>query len=205
MMQGFVMKRLPKAALFLAAAAWVVLSSQAQTVYTTPPVIVFDSFGPGWRYNQQIVSAISGADTSYGYISHTEYFTPSTSGNFSNAVLATYHVSGSLLSNFFITSDDFGGPGTILESFLNVPNNANGLLTLNSVAHPFLEAGRSYYLADEPADPTSLNGWYWASQPSDNCVFRISAIPVPEPAVASLAIAGLCLAARRWPARSSAK
>jgi len=169
-------------------------------------VAVYNSFGPGNTYNTAVVWAVSGASVSGGYRGQAEFFTPAVSGSLNSILLATYHVSGSRLSNFFIAQDNgFGAPGAILESFNNV-SNPTGLLTLNSVAAPQLQAGTEYWLCDEPATATSYNGWYYNKQghtngfafersqwgwtpfpgPPASGVFEVTVTPVPEPPAATL-------------------
>jgi hypothetical protein len=174
--------------------------------------VVFNSFGSGNTYNTATVWGISGASVSGGYRGQAEFFTPTVSGYLSSVLLATYHVSGSTLSNFYIAVDTTNGvPGTILESFLSVVN-PTGLLTLTSATRPFLQAGTEYWLCDEPATPTSYNGWYYNNQghapgfafdratgawsavtnsaPASG-VFRITVTATPEPSALTLAATGL--------------
>ena len=87
----------------------------------------------------------------------------------------------------------------------------NGLLTLNSTTHPWLEAGQQYWICDEPTATDSYNAWYennqgltnttayedseWAwlgrgPPNTPNGVFRVIVTPVPEPSVAMLAAFG---------------
>jgi hypothetical protein len=164
-----------------------------------------------------VVWGVSGASTAGGYRGQAEWFVPGISGNLSSVVLATYQSSGSGRSNFYLAEDSGGIPGTILESYLNVQNNANGLLTLTSGGQPLLQAGTKYWLGDEPADATTVNGWFennqsytngfafersqWGwqatSDPSHSGVFRVSMTPVPEPATFALISMGFCLVARK--------
>jgi hypothetical protein len=179
------------------------------------PVVVFDSFGPGNTYLSSVVWGVSGASTSGGYRGQAEWFLPGISGNLSSVVLATFRSSGSGRSNFYLAQDNGGIPGTILESYLNVQNNPNGLLTLTSAGQPLLQAGTKYWLADEPADLTTVNGWFennqsftngfafersqWGWQAADHAasgVFRVSVTPVPEPTAFALIGLGVCLLGR---------
>jgi hypothetical protein len=182
-----------------------VISASAQ-------VVVYNSFGPGNSYDTTTKWAVSGASTSGGYRGQAEAFTPGISGDLSSIVLATAHINGSALSDFFIAQDNgSGAPGTILESFSST-QNANGLLTLNSVAQPLLQAGTQYWLCDEPSTSTSLNGWYENNQgqngfafersewgwsavagPPASGVFKVSVTAVPEPSAAMLGGLGMTL------------
>jgi hypothetical protein len=195
----------------LAALMFLALISTA--VSARAQVVVYNSFGAGNTYNSGIVWGVSGASTSGAYRGQAEFFTPSTSGNLDFVQLATFNVSGSRLSNFFIAQDNgAGAPGAILEAFTNI-TVPNGLLTLNSTPGVFLQAGTEYWLADEPATAASYNGWYENSQgvangfafersqwswapigpPAPNSgVFRVTVNPVPEPTVTALGIASGC-------------
>ncbi len=177
-------------------------------------VVAYNSFGPGNSYNSGIVWAVSGASTSGGYRGQAQFFTPDISGYFYSVMLATYHVSGSGLSNFYLAQDSGSGtPGTILESFTSVAN-VNGLLTLDSTATPLLQAGTNYWICDEPTAGNSYNGWYensqgvtgfafersewsWSAIPSPSPgsgVFEVNVTPVPEPSALALCIlCGSCL------------
>jgi hypothetical protein len=171
-------------------------------------VVIYDSFGPGNSYNSGVVWAVSGASTSGGYRGQAEFFIPGFSAYLSSVQLATYRVSGSALSNFYIAQDDGTGiPGVILEAYLNV-QNVNGLLTINSSSRPRLQAGTKYWLCDEPAASNAYNGWWENSQNVINGfafersqwswsavasaysppsgVFRVTVTPVPEPSATGL-------------------
>ncbi len=202
--------------------AWPVDQAGAQTVYppaVISPVVVFDSFGPGNTYLTTVGWGVEGASVTAGYRGQAEWFVPGISGNLGTVQLAMFRSSGSGRSNFYLTQDNGGLPGTILESFLNVLS-PGGLLTLTSTAQALLQAGNEYWLCAEPADSTTVSGWYennqnhhpgfafersqwgWSaftdtahSPPSG--VLRVSVTPVPEPAIAGLAILGMGLFARR--------
>jgi hypothetical protein len=185
----------------------------AISVIGETPVVVFNSFGPNNGYNHGVVWGVTGGSSSGGYRGQAEWFVPSASGTLSSFTLPTFRQSGSGRSNFFIAQDDGSGthPGTILESFLNTANNNNGLFTLTSIGKPLLEAGATYWLCDEPADATTVNGWFegqsyapgfaferapwsWdfvASGPPSG-VFSVSVLQVPEPATLLLFPALAC-------------
>ena len=174
-------------------------------------VVAFNSFGTGHSYSTATVWGVSGPATSGGYRDQAEFSTPGSTGFPSSIELATCHISGSTLSNFYIAQDNGSGvPGTILETFANVVN-ANGLVTLNSPSKPLLQAGTQYWLCDEPATSTSYNGWYENNQGDDNGfafersewswaaipgptetsgAFEILETPVPEPGTVGLALLG---------------
>lgn len=183
-------------------------------------VVVYDSFGPGNSYNSGVAWAVSGDSTSGGYRGQAEFFIPGISGNLAGLQVATYHVSGSTLSNFYIAQDDGNGiPGVVLEAYLNV-QNVNGTQSIGSLTHPLLQAGQKYWLCDEPATSDAYNGWYQNSQNVINGfaferaewswsaftdtahsppsgVFRVTVTPVPEPSGLELTLLSLCLLAVR--------
>lgn len=197
---------------------WAVVTGLTSVISVVPalafnPIVVFNSFGPGNTYNTAIVWGVTGASTSGGYRGQAEFFVPTASGVLSSITLPTYRQSGSGHSNFFVAQDNGSAPGTILESFLSTVNNPNGLLTLNSAVQPSLTAGVKYWLCDEPADATTVNGWFegqsyapgfafersqWSwnfvAPPSvpPSGVFSVSVIQVPEPmALLFIPLAGL--------------
>lgn len=203
------MKILDRSARVLLLVALLLPCGAATSAAASSPVVVFDSIGSGNFLN--VVWGITGASTSYGYRGQAEWFVPGISGNLSSFTLGTYRSAGSGRSNFFIAADNGYGPGTILESYPNVLNNANGLLTLTSSTKPLLEAGVKYWICDEPYDSTTVNGWFenginyipgfayersqWSwtaftdtahSPPSG--AFRVSVTPIPEPQVAGPAL-----------------
>ena len=187
-------------------------------------VTVYNSFGPGNSYDTSTSWVVQGASVSGGYHGQAQAFTPTVSGDLSSIELATQNFGGSDLSNFFIAQDNGSGvPGTILESFNNTAN-PNGLLIINSIVDPFLQAGTQYWLCDEPATATSDNAWYfnnqnqigfanersqwnWSAFPAPDSfqggVFEITVTPVPEPSsLALVSLGGLLLVRRRTtPAR----
>lgn len=178
-----------------------------------PPVFAYDSFGPGNSYNTGIAWAVSGASASPAYRGQAQFFIPTVSGYLDQVELATVHISGSLLSDFFIADDNGSGiPGDILESWTGVQNASSGLLTLNSVAQPLLQAGQEYWLCDEPGAANSYNGWYqnnqgispgdafdrsewaWSTIPAGietAGVFSVTVVPVPEPSTVALVFSAL--------------
>lgn len=185
-------------------------SSELQ-LHALGSIFVYNSFGPGNTYDSGVDWDVGGASAPGGYRGQAEFFVPSLSGQLSSIQLATIRLSGSALSDFFIALDNGSGiPGTILESYPGVLN-ANGLLTINSISHPLLQAGQKYWICDEPAAANSQNGWYennqniangfafersewsWSAVTSHappSGVFSVSVIPVPEPSNVGLALVG---------------
>lgn len=179
------------------------------------PVVVFSNYGPGDSFNTGVGWGISGsAIQPHGYRAQAQRFTPDLTANLSSIQLSLFRASGSGRSNFSLVEDADGYPtGQLLETFPNVLASARTLLT--SATQPLLEAGVTYWLRAEPYDATTSSGWYYNNQgaattfgfsfspgvwqimpppaPADG-VFRVSAVPVPEPGIGGLlALAlGLC-------------
>ena len=106
-----------------------------------------------------------------------------------------------------------------MESWMNV-QNADGLLTINSVVQPLLQAGQQYWICDEPATANSYNGWFennqniangfafersewsWSAITSDappSGVFSVGVTPVPEPSAITLTLfCAVLLTYRFW-------
>lgn len=188
-------------------------------------IYVFDSFGAGMTYSN-VHWVVSGtAAPTFGYQAHAEYFVPNVSGYLSQIQLATLVESGLPESDFSIAQDNGSGlPGTALESFNNIIDTANGILTLNSITTPLLQAGQKYWLTDRPVATDTITAWYennqgltgddafattgsgenWynlgAASTADS-VFSISVVPVPEPSSAGLLLLATALWAIRRPPR----
>ena len=131
------------------------------------PVVVANSFGAGNTYLTTVGWGVEGTASAARYRGQAEWFVPGTSGTLSTIQLAMFRSGGSGRSNFYITQDNGGIPGTILESYLNVLS-PGGLLTLNSLAQPLLQSGLEYWICAEPADGTTVSGWYENNQGQAN-------------------------------------
>src|SRR5215472_6300456 len=183
-------------------ATTLIFSSRAQP--TQSPVFVFNSFGSGNSYITYADWGISGASgLPGGFVGHAELFVPSVSGNLNSLQVAVGQISGGTgLVNFSVAADNGGTPGATLESFSNeqAPSPASGVLTINSVTQPLLQAGATYWLVAEPAQSTTSVGWYandqgfkndyaqegppgqWTSGHitfESNGAFAVSVLPVP--------------------------
>jgi hypothetical protein len=200
------------------------------SAFAQDPVYIYNSFGPGDTYDSGggwVVAGTDGIPGGTGYLGTAEYFVPNISGCLDEIRLATFFMSGSAVSDFYIAQDNGSGiPGTILESFTDVLT-PNGVLTINSVTRPLLQAGQEYWLCDEPAYPNTgtlwcLNSqgvannfalesteWSWYPASPDgatDAVFSISVVPVPESSTTIMVLLGagllVVLEWRRWkPAR----
>ena len=169
---------------------------------------IYNSFGPGNTYQTTVGWGVEGASTSGGYRGRQSRMVrpEHVAGTLNSIELATFHFSGSGRANWFLTTDNGGVPGTVIESYLNVLS-PNGLMTLTSSSHSELQAGQVYWLCAEPVDSTSGVGWYENSQNVNNSfafersqsgwqnvsppsppngVFSVDITPVPEPSTASI-------------------
>jgi hypothetical protein len=198
---------------FFVLSTTLIFASRAQS--SQPPVLVFNSFGPGNSYITYADWGISGASgLSGGFVGHAELFVPSVSGNLYSLQVAVGQLSGGTgLVNFSVAADDGGTPGATLESFLNeqAPSPGSGVLTINSITQPLLQAGATYWLCAEPAQSTTAIGWFvtdqgfkndyaqegppgqWTSGHitfENNGAFDVSVLPVPEPSMMGLMILG---------------
>jgi hypothetical protein len=197
--------------LTIASAVWLT-GSFTRAAALPGQTVIYSDFGSGLSYGTAVVWGVEGASVSGGYRGQAQFFTPSFNCTLSYIEMATYHKSGSPLSNFFLAQDDgSGAPGSIVESFTNV-STPTGLLKLNSVLDPVLTAGTQYWVCMEPGADSTLNGWFennqniaptfayerseWGWTPfgppsPPSGTFEVVAVPTPEPCAASLLVFGV--------------
>ncbi len=216
---------LPKFSVWLISAG-LFLSVFSFSAFAQGSVYIYNSFGTGNTYDSGggwVVAGTDGIPGGTGYLGTSEYFVPDISGNLDEIQLATFFMSGSAVSDFYIAQDNGSGiPGTILESFTDVLT-PNGVLSISSLTRPLLQAGQKYWLCDEPAYPNTgtlwcLNSqgvandfaiesaeWSWIARSPDGAtdgVFSISVVPAPEPTVIGMVLLGTGLLVvqnwRRW-------
>ena len=116
------------------------------------PTLVFNSFSPAKTYKATNAWTV-------GSLGHAEWFVPTMSGNLSEIQVAVEPQGGNPHPGkvtIFLTKDKKGFPGHTLESFKIEPGDANGLLTLQSIKKPVLQAGVKYWLCAR-----SPGGWLW--------------------------------------------
>jgi hypothetical protein len=119
---------------------------------SSDPTLVFNAFGPGGTCRPGTVWAVEGQ-------AHAEWFVPTRSGNLSEIVAAINPTDAGPhpgKATIFLAADRNGFPGRTLEWFSVRPEAATGLLTLESVKQPALEAGVKYWLCAR-----SKGGWRW--------------------------------------------
>lgn len=151
-----------RAALLFFMAGFVFASGGIAKLHAVP-IVVYNSFGASNSYLTSTAWGVEGGSAISGYRGQAEFFTPSVSGTLTSIQLAMFKSKGSGLCNFSVAQDNGGTPGTILESFTDVLS-PNGLLTLTSITQPLLQAGVEYWICAEPADATTVSGWYYNNQ-----------------------------------------
>jgi hypothetical protein len=128
------------------------------------PVVVYNTFGePGDTFNTGAGPAVAGSGSVFGYDAQANAFTPSASVTLGQIRFAAFS-SGGLAIDAVLAADSGGAPGAALETFssIAVPNSSSGtIFTENSVSHPSLVAGTTYWLVLQPHDPASNTFASW--------------------------------------------
>lgn len=204
------MKTFGKLLILTAALLSIHSSAQIVTAYSTlgEPGDTYDP-GNGWLVN-------GSANPPQPFVGEAFAFTPNVSGRLSQVRVAI-SANKSLatdLANILIAANGSGSlPGATLESFLNVScpgffGARNPLVSLPSVANPYLQAGSTYWICVTPALSTAAvsvnqnnqglqaaqaqvfsSGWY-ARGNKTTFAFDV-AVAVPEPSTTALLVAGI--------------
>jgi hypothetical protein len=121
---------------------------------------------PGDTYNTGSGWLVDGtANPPQPFVGEAFAFTATASGNLNQVKLALSAGNGNLasdLANIFITVNNGANlPGTVLESFLNVPcpgpfGANNPITSLASSVNPFLQSGHTYWLYVLAALPSAV-------------------------------------------------
>jgi hypothetical protein len=132
--------------------------AQAVTIYTT--------FGPGDSYGgsnyligtsqQQVIAGM---------------FVPGFDATLDSIRVATHFFQGDNNFTVYLASDSGGVPGAALESFTNVAfvSTPGSIVTLNSILHPMLNTGATYWVVVTAADLTKTDGgWFFNDQGIDS-------------------------------------
>jgi hypothetical protein len=121
--------------------------------------IIFSNLGPAGN-------PYGGAYTAAGTPPFSEgtVFRAAASGSLTDVLVPIANEPSGVLT-FDLYADASGQPGTLLEDWANVsvPTSITGLLTINSVAHPFLTAGNLYWFTTTTNATTSGFGLQWAA------------------------------------------
>jgi MYXO-CTERM domain-containing protein len=183
--------------------------------------VLFSDLGPGESYNQNVGLTESGPTSLPGSVRQPQAFTVSTNTTFDSARVAISLANGANEMDLRLYNTVGGQPGAVLETIHvsgQMPNfgmfGSGHLVTFDSVLHPLLQAGGTYWLlpfspgntwaawnfntigatgmtalSTDP-DPTS---WMVLSGVSLGAV-EISGTPSPAPEPSGLALAGLAAA-----------
>lgn len=214
--------RLSLRVLGLAALGLVVMSAASRADQT-----VFNNFGPGNSYFDDLGETVSGPNVSSGSFTPAQEFDPSASGKLTTIDIALSFFSGANTGNVFLADDNGGKPGTILESWTvnNLPAfgppNDHSPTLLSSTLNLQLTAGTHYWLYATASNANILvwnvnsirelgvtdlstnGGSTWTSFSNNTQgAFRVSVSSVPEASSlfgmgSLLAVGGLAALRRR--------
>jgi hypothetical protein len=127
--------------------------------------VVYSTFGePGDTFNTGAGVAVAGSGSVFGYAAQASAFTPSASVTLDSFRFAAFTGATGYQVDAIIATNSNGAPGAALETFssITLPKSALGtILTENSVTHPGLVAGTTYWLVLRPTDPTSSEFGTW--------------------------------------------
>lgn len=174
--------------------------------------IIYSTFGPGDTYDEFTGWVVANDTNFWGFQNVAMKFTPDHDYRFDSARVAFFGNDGFITMH--LMSDNNGLPGSIIESFTfdTIFGGPFSLIfTMNSVTHPLLEGGQTYWLATEaPPGPDYLLAWCmstttngnfgvshdqnqsWLNDNSNNPLgaFDINGTSVPAPSATTLVILG---------------
>jgi hypothetical protein len=186
-------------------------------------MVVFNSFGePGDTFSSSSVANVFGSGAAFvGYQANAAAFTPSVSVTLDSIRFPFGTANTGYLIDAIITKDASGSPGAALETLSSITTTNTGsiftgtILTEDSVSHPELDAGTTYWLVLQPHDPTTSDegGWNisspavsgsrefrtdpagaWNGPFTDFPAFEIQGTAIATPEPASLTLLGLGVA-----------
>jgi hypothetical protein len=183
------------------------------------PITIYTTFGPGQTYNATNGWVI-GTAPGFNEEEIAARFVPGADYTLDAIDFAATYVSGFDGVTLEIDANDFGKPGAAIESFsFAVSSTTAEVFTADSVLHPLLTAGTTYWVllaADEPGNTdvlwnqsTTTAGFSsqsgsgpWLPQseliaPAFDVLGTPATAAVPEPATFSLLLAPLLLWLRR--------
>jgi hypothetical protein len=126
--------------------------------------VVYSTFGePGDTFNSGGGFTVAGTGSPAGYDAQAMAFTPSASVTLDSFRFAFFTTFSNFQIDAILAKDSSGAPGGALETLgITVPKSPLGMIvTGNSVAHPELDAGTTYWLVLQPADSTTTDNGGW--------------------------------------------
>ncbi len=176
------------------------------------PIVLYDNFGPSQSYNTTNAYSVTGADfPRLGLTEGAVAFTPASNVTFSSVQLPVANVEGTNSLMIGLYADAGGQPSaTPLESFTFTGLTtypASGLIEGDSVLHPLLLAGATYWIAALPIASDTGDAWFlnstgavgrsynngagWVATPTDTApaLEVLGAAPAPEPSTRAMLIA----------------
>jgi hypothetical protein len=123
-------------------------------------MIVYSTFGPGDSY-----SGSGGAIAGSGYAVYNSIavpFSPTSTVTLDRVRFAFGAANASIPIDAVISADDGNKPGTALETFSKI-TPLNGIISEDSVLHPTLTAGATYWLYLQTDDPTANLAGHWSN------------------------------------------
>lgn len=137
-------------------AFWAAPAAHGAIIYTDYPKFTGNSYTVYGSGSETFKQSIAGV------------FVPAATSTFTSAELGLFLNGNNVNSNNFTVSlnaDNSGVPGAAIETFSNVvvPLNNSTDLTLNSVLHPTLTAGTSYWLVAIAGNSATQGLWSFAS------------------------------------------
>lgn len=118
--------------------------------------VIFNSFGPGDSYDSALLH-VAGSLANSGYEAVAVAFTPTVTANVTSISFPAQGVAINV--NMVLANDSGGNPGSALETFSSIALGGDTILTENSVLHPSLTAGTTYWLEMLPSDPSNTFGF----------------------------------------------
>jgi hypothetical protein len=145
-----------------ALSAFAVLPSRSQA----SPIVVYDNFGPGQSYNigGWNVAGPTNPDGPAFEQAVAEPFTPATTVTLDSVLVPIFPVGATNSVIVSLRSDVIGPggaePGAPLESFTVTGLPAGGtVFELDSISHPILDAGTTYWIAVFPGTSDGFAAW----------------------------------------------
>jgi hypothetical protein len=125
---------------------------------------VYSTFGePGDTFESGAGLTVAGSGSISGYAAQAMAFTPSATVTLDSFRFASFTIFSNFQIDAIIAKNSSGTPGAALETVsLTLPKSALGtIVTGDSVTHPQLDAGTTYWFVLQPHDPGSTDNGGW--------------------------------------------